>query len=49
MAFRLIGQADPQNLSTSYKFQEIIQQIDRNYVDPVDSKKLTETAIVAML
>ena len=49
MAFRLIGQADPQNLSTSYKFQEIIQQIERNYVDPVDSKKLTETAIVAML
>ena len=37
------------NISTGQKFQEIIQQIERNYVDPVNSKKLTETAIVAML
>lgn len=37
------------NISSGQKFQEIIQQIERNYVDPVNSKKLTETAIVAML
>ena len=42
------AQIDPQ-ISTSYKFQEIIQHIERNYVDPVNAKKLTETAIVAML
>ncbi len=43
------AQIDPQSVSTSYKFQEIIQHIERNYVDPVNAKKLTETAIVAML
>ena len=42
------AQIDPQ-ISTSYKFQEIIEHIERNYVDPVNAKKLTETAIVAML
>jgi carboxyl-terminal processing protease len=42
-------QPGSKELSTSYKFQEIINLIERNYVDPVDSKKLTETAIVAML
>lgn len=48
-SFILNAQYDPQNVSTSYKFQEIIQHIERNYVDPVNAKKLTETAIVAML
>ncbi|MEY3049473.1 MAG: hypothetical protein RL365_1511 [Bacteroidota bacterium] len=43
------AQIDPQGVSTSYKFQEIIHHIERNYVDPVNTKKLTETAIVAML
>ena len=38
------AQIDPQSVSTSYKFQEIIQHIERNYVDPVNAKKLTETA-----
>jgi len=49
ISFGLLGQVDSKTLSTSYKFQEIIQQIERNYVDPVDAKKLTEKAIVAML
>ncbi|MFM7596401.1 MAG: S41 family peptidase [Flavobacteriales bacterium] len=49
LSFIYHAQVDPQSISTSYKFQEIIQQIERNYVDPVNSKKLTETAIVAML
>ena len=48
-SFILNAQYEPQNVSTSYKFQEIIQHIERNYVDPVNAKKLTETAIVAML
>jgi len=43
------AQYDPATLSTSQKFKEVIQQIERNYVDPVDTKKLTETAIVALL
>lgn len=47
--FLLTAQNDPQQLSTSYKFQEIIQYVQRNYVDEVNAKKLTETAIVAML
>ena len=48
-SFVLNAQYDPQNVSTSYNFQEIIQHIERNYVDPVNAKKITETAIVAML
>jgi carboxyl-terminal processing protease len=45
--FGVIAQQNP--LSTSLKFKEVIDQIERNYVDPVDTKKLTETAIVALL
>ena len=44
-----LAQYDPSTLSTSQKFKEVIQNIERNYVDPVDSKKLTETAFVALL
>jgi len=47
--FTGLAQYDPTTLSTSQKFKEVIQNIERNYVDPVDSKKLTETAIVALL
>ncbi|MBM3165655.1 MAG: S41 family peptidase [Bacteroidetes bacterium] len=43
------GQYDPATISTSQKFKEVIQQIERNYVDEVNTKKLTETAIVALL
>ena len=49
IASQMLAQYDPSTLSTSYKFHEIMQQIERNYVDPVNAKKLTETAIVAML
>jgi carboxyl-terminal processing protease len=45
--FGVFAQQNP--LSTSLKFKEVIDQIERNYVDPVDTKKLTETAIVALL
>ena len=45
----LFSQIDPSKISTSYKFEEIINNIQRLYVDPVDAKKLTESAIVAML
>ena len=43
------SQIDPNKLSTSIKFDEVISNIERFYVDPVDSKKLTETAIIALL
>jgi carboxyl-terminal processing protease len=45
--FGVFAQQNP--LSTSLKFKEVIDQIERNYVDPVDTKKLTEMAIVALL
>ncbi|NBV68069.1 MAG: S41 family peptidase [Flavobacteriia bacterium] len=45
----VFAQQNPNTLSTGIKFQEIITQIEANYVDAVDSKKLTETAIIAML
>ena len=45
----LFSQIDPSKISTSYKFEEIINHIQQLYVDPVNAKKLTETAIVAML
>ncbi|MFM7724123.1 MAG: S41 family peptidase, partial [Bacteroidota bacterium] len=47
--FVIFAQYDPATISTSQKFKEVIQQIERNYVDEVNTKKLTETAIVALL
>jgi carboxyl-terminal processing protease len=47
--FSAFSQIDPNKLSTSIKFDEVISNIERFYVDPVDSKKLTETAIIALL
>lgn len=35
--------------STSQKFDEVMDDIQRYYVDPVDGKSLTETAIISML
>ena len=40
---------NPSEKYTSQKFYEVIDDIQRYYVDPVDGKSLTETAIVAML
>ncbi len=40
---------DPSEKSTSQKFDEVMDDIQRYYVDPVDGKTLTETAIIAML
>lgn len=47
--FSISSQVDPNKISTSYKFEEVISHIERIYVDPVDTKKLTESALVAML
>lgn len=47
--FSISSQVEPNKISTSYKFEEVIGQIERIYVDPVDTKKLTESALVAML
>ncbi|MFM6935141.1 MAG: S41 family peptidase [Flavobacteriales bacterium] len=49
--FPLMGysQFDPSERSTSQKFDEVLGNILRFYVDPVNGKELTEEAIVAML
>tara|TARA_B110000459_G_C16614893_1_gene498264 strand:+ start:603 stop:2192 length:1590 start_codon:yes stop_codon:yes gene_type:complete len=38
-----------QDVSTSYKFKEVIDKVSRYYVDETDAESLTETAIVALL
>ncbi len=43
------AQNDPNKISTSGKFSEILNHINRMYVDDVNDKELTEAAIVAML
>jgi carboxyl-terminal processing protease len=43
------SQFDPTEKSTSQKFDEVMDNVQRFYVDPVDGKSLTEAAIVAML
>jgi carboxyl-terminal processing protease len=50
-SFPLIGfgQFDPSERSTSQKFDEVMDNILRFYVDPVNGKDLTEEAIIAML
>ena len=45
----VIGQFDPSERSTSQKFDEVMDNILRFYVDPVNGKDLTEEAIIAML
>ena len=40
---------DPSEKSTSQKFDEVMDNVQRFYVDKVDGKSLTETAIIAML
>lgn len=46
-SFGTIAQAP--DLSTSYKFNEVLNHINKVYVDEVDDKELTEKAIVSML
>ncbi len=45
----IYSQIDTAKIATSQKFEEVITFVNKLYVDPVDAKKLTETAIVAML
>ena len=45
----VIGQFDPSERSTSQKFDEVMDNILRFYLDPVNGKDLTEEAIIAML
>lgn len=40
---------EPSEISTSQKFDEVMDNIQRYYVDPVNGKSLTESAIIAML
>ena len=48
-SFLLFSQIDPNKVSTSFKFEEVINYIEQLYVDPVNANELTESAIVAML
>ena len=43
------AQTDPKKAETVQKFDEVLTYIDKLYVDPVDAKKLTESAITGML
>ncbi len=48
IGFSVCAQNDD-NLSTSVKFNEVINYVDRMYVDDVDTEDLTNTAIIALL
>ncbi len=41
--------AQPENISTSLKFEQVINKIEALYVDSVDGEDLTEAAIIALL
>jgi carboxyl-terminal processing protease len=45
----VFSQVDPNKVSTTQKFDEVLTYINRMYVDPVNDKDLTDAAIVAML
>ena len=45
----LFSQVQSELIGTTVKFEEVLNHIQQLYVDPVNAKKLTETAIVAML
>lgn len=47
--FSIQAQRDPSKASTSAKFDEILNYINRMYVDDVNAEELTDAAIVAML
>ena len=42
-------QDENSKIHTAYKFEQIINKIEQLYVDSVNTRKLTETAIVALL
>ena len=43
------AQFNPNRVTTSLKFKEVIDKVSMYYVDDTDAEKLTETAIVALL
>ena len=43
------AQIDKNKISTTQKFDEVITYISKKYVDSVDTDKLTDAAIVALL
>ena len=43
------SQDENSKIHTAYKFEQIINKIEQLYVDSVNTRKLTETAIVALL
>ncbi|PIE86549.1 MAG: hypothetical protein CSA03_04740, partial [Bacteroidetes bacterium] len=43
------AQIDESKIATTQKFDEVITYVNQLYVDDVDSKKLTDAAIVALL
>jgi len=49
LSSNLFSQFDPSERSTSQKFDEVMDNVVKFYVDPINGKSLTETAIIAML
>lgn len=48
-SFSSFSQIDKEKISTTQKFDEVITYISKKYVDDVDTDKLTDAAIVALL
>ena len=48
-SFTVGAQIDKDKISTTQKFDEVITYISKKYVDDVDTDKLTDAAIVALL
>lgn len=49
LSFGSFAQIDKEKISTTQKFDEVITYISKKYVDDVDTDKLTDAAIVALL
>ena len=45
----LTAQVDPSKVATTQKFDEVLTFVNQLYVDPVNDKKLTDEAIIALL
>lgn len=49
ISFASSAQIDPEKISTTQKFDEVLTYVNKMYVDDVDDQALTDAAIVALL
>ena len=49
LCFHVNGQPENSKISTAYKFEQVINKVEQLYVDTVNTEKLTEKAIIALL